>query len=76
MTEIQITCLDRLGIIVDISKILTDMKLPVKSLNAKTTKGNAVFNVKIEIHDIYQLEELTRKINGVRDVLEIIRVSS
>lgn len=76
VTEIQITCLDRLGIIVDISKILTDMKLPVKSLNAKTTKGNAVFNVKIEIHDIYQLEELTRKINGVRDVLEIIRVSS
>ena len=76
VTEIQITCLDRLGIIVDISKILSDMKLPVKSLNAKTTKGNAIFNVKIEIHDIYQLEELTRKINAVRDVLEIIRVSS
>lgn len=76
VTEIQITCLDRLGIIVDISKILTDMKLPVKSFNAKTTKGNAVFNVKIEITDIYQLEELTRKIDAVRDVIEVIRVSS
>ena len=76
VTEIQITCLDRLGIIVDISKILSDMKLPVKSLNAKTTKSNAIFNVKIEISDIYQLEELTRKIEGVRDVLEIIRVNS
>lgn len=76
VTEIQITCLDRLGIIVDISKILSDMKLPVKSLNAKTTKSNAVFNVKIEISDIYQLEELTRKISVVRDVLEIIRVNS
>ena len=76
VTEIQITCLDRLGIIMDISKILTDMKLPVKSLNAKTTKANAIFNVKIEISDVYQLEELTRKIEAVRDVLEIIRVNS
>lgn len=76
VTEIQITCLDRLGIIVDISKILSDMKLPVKSLNAKTTKSNAIFNVKVEISDIYQLEELIRKIGAVRDVLEIIRVNS
>ena len=76
VTEIQITCIDRLGIIMDISKILTDMRLPVKSLNAKTSKGNAVFNVKIEIHDIYQLEELTRKLNIIKDVIEIIRVSS
>ena len=76
VTEIQITCLDRLGIIVDISKILSDMKLPVKSLNAKTTKSNAIFNVKVEISDIYQLEELIRKIEAVRDVLEIIRVNS
>ena len=37
ITEIQITGSDRLGIIVDISKILTDMKVPVKSLNARTT---------------------------------------
>ncbi|MDF2612842.1 MAG: bifunctional (p)ppGpp synthetase/guanosine-3,5-bis(diphosphate) 3-pyrophosphohydrolase [Clostridia bacterium] len=76
VTEIQITCVDRLGIIVDISKILTDMKLPVKSFNAKTTKNSAVFNVKIEIVDVYQLEELTRKIGQVRDVIDIMRVSS
>ncbi|PHV71650.1 (p)ppGpp synthetase [Sporanaerobium hydrogeniformans] len=76
VTEIQITCFDRLGIIVDISKILTDMKLPVKSFNAKTTKSHAVFNVKIEITNIYQLEELTRKLEQVKDVEEIIRVSS
>ncbi|MDF2878845.1 MAG: bifunctional (p)ppGpp synthetase/guanosine-3,5-bis(diphosphate) 3-pyrophosphohydrolase, partial [Clostridia bacterium] len=76
VTEIQITCLDRLGIIVDISKILTDMKLPVKSFNAKSIKNNAIFNVKIEITDVYQLEELTRKIGQLRDVLEIMRVSS
>ena len=76
VTEIQITCVDRLGIIVDVSKILTDMKLPVKSFNAKTVRNNAVFNVKIEITDVYQLEELTRKLEQIKDVLEIIRVSA
>ena len=76
VTEVQITCIDRLGIIVDISKILTDMKLCVKAFNAKTIKGHAVFNVKIEITDIYQLEELTRKILQLRDVIEVMRVSS
>lgn len=76
VTEIQVTCLDRIGIIADITKILSDMKLPVKSMVAKTNKGNAIFNIKIEIHDLHQLEELTRKIEAVRDVLEIIRVSA
>lgn len=75
-TEVQITCLDRLGIIADITKILSDMKLPVKSMTAKTGKGNAVFNMKIEIHNVIQLEEMTRKIEAVPDVLEVIRVSA
>ncbi len=76
VTEIQITCLDRLGMIVDISKILTDMKLPVKSFNAKTLKSGAVFNVKVEISDVHQLEEVCKKIEAVRDVLDVIRVNS
>ena len=77
ITEIQITGSDRLGIIVDISKILTDMKVPVKSLNARTTKNHeAVFNIRIEITHTYQLDELTRKVMQIPDVVEIERVSS
>lgn len=77
ITEIQITGSDRLGIIVDISKILTDMKVPVKSLNARTTKNHeAVFNIRIEITHTYQLDELTRKVIQIPDVVEVERVSS
>lgn len=77
ITEIQITGSDRLGIIVDISKILTDMKVPVKSLNARTTKNHeAIFNIRIEITHTYQLDELTRKVMQIPDVVEIERVSS
>lgn len=77
ITEIQITGSDRLGIIVDISKILTDMKVPVKSLNARTTKNHeAIFNIRIEITHTYQLDELTRKVMQIPDIIEIERVSS
>lgn len=77
ITEIQITGTDRIGIIVDISKVLTDMKVPVKSLNARTTKNSeAIFNVRIEITHTYQLEELIRKSRQIQDVVEVTRVSS
>ncbi|MEG0014218.1 MAG: bifunctional (p)ppGpp synthetase/guanosine-3',5'-bis(diphosphate) 3'-pyrophosphohydrolase [Cellulosilyticaceae bacterium] len=77
ITEIQITGTDRIGIIVDISKVLTDMKIPVKSLNARTTKNSeAIFNVRIEITHTYQLEELIRKSRQIQDVVEVTRVSS
>lgn len=77
ITEIQITGSDRMGIIVDISKILTDMKVAVKSLNARTTKNHeAVFNIRIEINHTYQLDEITRKVMQIPDVIEIERVSS
>ncbi|MGL4344151.1 MAG: RelA/SpoT family protein [Cellulosilyticaceae bacterium] len=77
ITEIQITGSDRMGIIVDISRILTDMKVPVKSLNARTTKSHeAIFNYRIEISSTYQLEEITRKVLQIPDVSEIERVNS
>lgn len=77
ITEIQITGTDRIGIIVDISKVLTDMRIPVKSLNARTTKnGEAIFNVRIEINHTEQLEELIRKSRQIPDVIEVSRVSS
>ncbi|MEG0952134.1 MAG: bifunctional (p)ppGpp synthetase/guanosine-3',5'-bis(diphosphate) 3'-pyrophosphohydrolase, partial [Niameybacter sp.] len=77
ITEIQITGSDRMGIIVDISKILTDMKVPVKSLNARTTKNHeAIFNIRIEINHTFQLDEITRKVMQIPDVVEIERVSS
>jgi GTP pyrophosphokinase len=77
ITELQIIGRDRIGIILDISKILTDMRVPVKSLNARTTKNNeSIFNIRIEINDTVQLNEINKKIGQIPDVLEILRVSS
>jgi len=53
------------------------MKVPVKSFNARTNKNHeAIFNVRIEIINTQQLEEIIRKIRQIPDVNEIIRVFS
>ncbi|NLL70989.1 MAG: bifunctional (p)ppGpp synthetase/guanosine-3',5'-bis(diphosphate) 3'-pyrophosphohydrolase, partial [Epulopiscium sp.] len=76
-TEIQVIGDDRLGLLIDISRVLTDEKIAVKSLNARTTKeGEAFFNITIEIHGKQQLEKLTTKMQSVPGVHEIIRPRS
>ncbi|ONI43977.1 (p)ppGpp synthetase [Candidatus Epulonipiscioides gigas] len=77
ITELQILCIDRVGIISDILKILNDMSVEVKSLNAKTVKNTELFfNVKFVISHKRQLEEAIRKILNIRDVTEVRRTES
>jgi len=76
-TELQIIGSDRVGLLVDISKILTESKIPVKSLNARSdNKGTATFNITIEIKSVQQLNSISKKIRGLEGVSEIIRPNS
>ena len=73
-TEIQVIGDDRLGLLIDVSRVLTDEKIVVKSLNARSTKDReAFFNITIEIHGKQQLEKLTSKLQNISGVHEIIR---
>ncbi|PKM51868.1 MAG: GTP pyrophosphokinase [Firmicutes bacterium HGW-Firmicutes-7] len=73
-TEIQIIGSDRVGLLVDISKILTEENIPVKSLNARSDNGGkAVFNITMEINGVDQLNKITKKIRNLEGVAEIIR---
>lgn len=74
--EIQIISDDRDGMIIDISSILKDEKVPVRYLNARTTKDHLVyFNITIEINGKEQLEKLIDKINNIPGIRDIIRTS-
>ena len=42
-TEIKVLGEDRMGMLIDISKILLIEKIPVKALNARTNKNNESF---------------------------------
>lgn len=73
-TEIQIIGSDRVGLLVDISKILTEENVPVKALNARSdNNGRAVFNIMMEINGVEQLNKITKKIRILEGVSEIIR---
>jgi len=73
-TEIQIIGSDRIGLLVDISKVLTEENVPVKALNARSEKNQtSVFNITMEINGVEQLNKITKKIRNLEGVAEIIR---
>ncbi|GMQ59016.1 bifunctional (p)ppGpp synthetase/guanosine-3',5'-bis(diphosphate) 3'-pyrophosphohydrolase [Vallitalea sediminicola] len=75
--EIQIISSNRVGLLVDISKVLTEERIPVKSLNARSIKGDkSIFNVTMDINGVHQLNKLTKKLNSIEGVEEIIRTNS
>ena len=76
-TEIRVIGEDRMGMIVDISRVLTEEKIPVKALNARTTKNNeSIINITMEISGVQQLETIIRKIKSIVGINDIIRVTT
>ena len=77
VAEIQVKTEDRMGILSDIMVIITESKLPLNALNAKSSKGNvAVINIRVKIDSIEQLKELMRKIRRLRGVMDVYRLNS
>lgn len=75
--EIRILGTERPGLLMDISRILSEEKLFVKSFNGRTTKELlAIFNVIIEISSKDQLEKVCRQLMAIKGVDEIERVTS
>ena len=76
-TEIKVIGEDRMGMLIDISRVLTEEKIPVKALNARTNKNNeSIFNITIEISGVQQLEVITKKIKNIPGINDIIRVTT
>lgn len=77
LAEIRVTGSDRVGLIMEVSRVLTDEDIPVKAFNARTTKEmTAIFNVTIEIKGKEQLEKIIKRLMNIKDILEIERVAN
>lgn len=77
VAEIQVKTEDRIGILSDIMIIITESKLPLNALNAKSSKGNiAMINIKVKIDSIEQLRELMRKIRRLKGVMDVYRMNN
>lgn len=74
--EIKIYANNRTGVLVDISKILTENKIDVTSMNVRINKqGIATISMGFEINGVEQLKEIIMKLRGVESVLDIERTS-
>ncbi len=76
LAELRVTATDRVGLILEISRQLADDDISVKGFNVRTTKDMlAIFNITIEIRTKEQLERVVNKLKGLKDILEVERVS-
>lgn len=72
--EINIYTKNRTGMLVDLSKVFTENKLDVASMNVRTSKqGTATINVGFEISSQEQLQKLIDKIRAIESVIDIER---
>ena len=73
-TTLQVTAKDRMGIIVDISTVLSSTKTRVCSLNARTTPdGFALTEIEIEVSDHQQLQTVIRRLEQISGVMRVTR---
>lgn len=74
ITEIQVKSEDREGILTDIMVLITESKIQLHALNAKSGKGNAAFvNIKLKINDVEELKDLMKKLKKLKGILEVYR---
>jgi GTP pyrophosphokinase len=77
ITEIQIQAEDRSGLISEIMIIITEAKIHLHAINAKTSKaGFASMSLKLKINGIEQLKDLMKKIRKLKGVIEVYRTKS
>lgn len=76
IADIRIYANNRTGLLVDLTKIFTEKKIDIKSINSRTSKqGTATIEVGFEISGVEQLNELMAKLQAAEGVIDIERTT-
>ena len=74
MVEINLYANNRIGLLVDVSKIMTERKIDVRSINTRTNKHEkATISMSFEISSKEELASLIEKLRQVESVLDVKR---
>ena len=77
IANLQIEAHDRDGVLMEITNILSTLKIPFKSVNAYVTKkGIAVIQIGVEIRNTSDLALLKKKINQIQGVTSVTRLQN
>ena len=72
--EIRIFCNNRIGLLADISRVLTGLNIDITSINLKNAKnGTCTITLTFDIHGKDELTRIADKLRGVPDVLDVTR---
>ncbi len=73
-TAIQISTNDRTGVMNDVLQMLANNHINVKDFNGKTlSEGYGIINIVIAVTGLAQLDALTKKLRGLRGVINVTR---
>ena len=74
--EINVYANNRTGLLVDISKIFTERKIDLTTINSQTSKqGRATISMTFDVHSTEELNSIVEKVRQVESVLDIERTT-
>ncbi len=76
LSKLKIVCADRDGLVLEVANVVNETKVALKSLNARSTKdGLGIVEITVEVSNTDQLNTLIRKLNKLREIVEVTRNS-
>jgi GTP pyrophosphokinase len=74
LAEITVKAHDRSGLLIEITNVIGESRVPLRAINARTGKDLiAVVHLTLEITHADQLDRMINRLSSVRDVYEISR---
>ena len=69
-TTLELDCITRDGLLLDVAMVMTTARIRVKELSGKDVPGgHSVFTVRFEVKNVEELESIRNKLLNIRDVL-------
>jgi len=69
-TTLELDCITRDGLLLDVAMVMTTARVRVKELSGKDIPGgHSVFTVRFEVKNVAELEAIRNKLLNIRDVL-------
>ena len=74
--ELRVVGMDRVGFLLDISRIIAEDHITVKDMSARTVSSDAIITLCLEITSREELERISKRLKRIAGVHEIERVIS
>ena len=71
--NLKIEANDRPGIFIEVANAISETKIPLKAINARTKDTLAIFEITLEIANIEQMEKVAKKLKNLKGVIDVTR---